>query len=398
MSVIQTKSHELRFEDVLRQIEAESPEAVRRREQGAFDEIAGPFSERLVLFGAGPLGEHVLAGLREAKLEPLAFSDNNEKLWGRAVSALKVISPAEAMGRYGDTACFVVTIYQGSSVRRQLASLGCPRVAPFVPLMWKYADIFIPQSGIEFPHKLSAEWDAIRHCYSILADDASRRELCEQLLWRYWLDYSALSPPLDGRDTYFPMDLLSPSPEEVFVDCGSFQGEALSSFAFHWHDRFRYIFALEPDSLSRKTLEIAANKMGLLERITILPYAVGRESCLVPFESTGTVTSHVMRDGHRRPSVECRRLDEIEWPFVPTYIKMDIEGAEPEALLGATDLLRSHYPVLAVCTYHRSEHLWEIPALIRSIAPDYNLYLRRYAEECWEGVCYAVPSRRLKRA
>jgi hypothetical protein len=74
---------------------------------------------------------------------------------------------------------------------------------------------------------------------------------------------------------------------------------------------------------------------------------------------------------------------------------MDIEGSEPEALRGSAQLLRQHRPVLAVCTYHRSEHLWEIPNLIRTICPDYMIFLRRYAEESWEGVCYAIPPDRL---
>jgi len=59
---------------------------------------------------------------------------------------------------------------------------------------------------------------------------------------------------------------------------------------------------------------------------------------------------------------------------------------------------RRHHPILAVLHLSRSEHLWAIPNLIRSIAPEYNLFLRRYAEECWEGVCYAIPDHRLKRA
>jgi hypothetical protein len=73
---------------------------------------------------------------------------------------------------------------------------------------------------------------------------------------------------------------------------------------------------------------------------------------------------------------------------------MDVEGAELEALAGASELLRRHHPVLAICTYHRSVHLWQIPNLIRSITPDYQIFLRRYGEECWEGVCYAIPKRR----
>ena len=142
MSEIQTKSHEPQLEDVLRQMEAESPEAVRLREQSAFDAIAGPSSERLVLFGAGPLGKAVLSGLRKAGVEPLAFADNEQQLWGQEVSGIPVLSPTDAVRQYCATACFVVTIYQGSSVRRQLSSLGCSRVAPFVALMWKYARYF----------------------------------------------------------------------------------------------------------------------------------------------------------------------------------------------------------------------------------------------------------------
>jgi hypothetical protein len=97
-------------------------------------------------------------------------------------------------------------------------------------------------------------------------------------------------------------------------------------------------------------------------------------------------------------SIDCRRLDDIDWSVTPTYIKMDIESAEPEAIAGGAELLRRHQPTLAICTYHRNEHLWDIPNLIHSISPDYHIFLRRYAEECWEGVCYAIPKHRLKRA
>ena len=391
-------NEDLALEKVLRQIESEPPEGVRARERNTFDEIAGPFSEHLVLFGAGTLGKDVLAGLRRAGIEPLSFADNNQRLSGKEVSGLLVLSPDEAVRVYGETACFVVTIYQGSRVRRQLASLGCRRVAPYVPLLWKYADIFIPQSGIELPHRLVEQCEAIRECHANLADDKSRRELREQLLWRYWLDYSALSQALEARDIYFPLELLAPLNDEVFVDCGSFQGDTLTSFVSHWEGRFQHIYALEPDSNSRAALAENAKTIGVADRVTVMPYAVGSQSGLVSFASMGTMASRVVRGAEQASSVECQRLDEISWPVLPTYIKMDIEGAEPEGVVGATGLLRQQHAVLAICTYHRSVHLWEIPNLIRSIAPDYNFFLRRYGEECWEGVCYAIPSHRLKRA
>ena len=385
------------LETILRRIEAEPTDTVRARERSAFDDLASPLGERLVLFGAGPLGKSVLAGLRKAGVEPLAFADNSRDLWHRQVMGLPVLSPTEAAERHGKTACFVVTIYQGSSVRRQLASLGCQRVVACAPLLWKYADIFIPQCSLELPHRFGEQCHSIRQCYAMLGDEPSKRELREQLLWRYWLDFSALSPPLDASDTYFPMDLLSPVPDEVFVDCGSFDGESTRRFNRHWGEEFRHVFAFEPDPVNRGALASNVKAMGIGDRVTVMPYAVGNTNGHVSFACNSSVTSRVTTPG-AGSAIECRRLDDIEWPLMPTYIKMDIESAEPEALAGASELLRRHQPVLAVCTYHRSEHLWQIPNLIRSISPEYHLFLRRYAEECWEGVCYAIPKRRLKRA
>ena len=385
------------LETILRRIETELPDTVRARERSAFDDLASPLGKRLVLFGAGPLGNGVLAGLRKAGVEPLAFADNNRDLWRQQVMGLPVLSPTEAAERHGKTACFVVTIYQGSSARRQLASLGCQRVVACAPLLWKYADIFIPQCGLELPHRFGEQCHSIRQCYATLGDELSKRDLREQLLWRYWLDFSALSPPLDASDTYFPMDLLSPVPDEVFVDCGSFDGDSIRSFNRHWGGEFRHVFAFEPDPVNRGALASNVEAMGIGDRVTVMPYAVGNTNGHVSFAFNSSASSHVTTQD-AGSAIECRRLDDIEWRLMPTYIKMDIESAEPEALAGASELLRRHQPVLAVCTYHRSEHLWQIPNLIRSISPEYHLFLRRYAEECWEGVCYAIPKRRLKRA
>jgi FkbM family methyltransferase len=385
------------LEAVLQRIRSESFDTVRAREKSTFASFAGPNEKRLILFGAGALGRLVLQGLEQVGVQPVAFADNNERLWHTEIAGVPVLPPATASDRYRDSGCFVVTVYNGSPARRQLKALGCKYVAPFAALFWEYADVFTPNFGIDLPHKLFAHAGEIRACDEALADEQSRRELAGQLEWRYWLDDGALPPPLNPSETYFPLELMVPSKNEVFVDCGSFQGDIIPSFSSHWNGSFQRIFALEPDPQNREALVSTTRNMGLADRVTVIPYAVGEKSGIVSFASTGTVTSQVIDGREGAISVECRRLDEISWPLTPTYIKMDIEGAEPQALMGATNLLRRHYPILAVCTYHRTEHLWQIPSLIRSIAPEYRLFLRRYAEECWEGVCYAIPDHRLKR-
>jgi FkbM family methyltransferase len=385
-----------RIETILERLQSEPLETVRAREQCAFAEFAGQNKEHLILHGAGPLGRLVLAGLEQVGLRPIAFTDNNEQLWHKRIGGVPVLPPSVASDHYRDSACFVVTIYNGSQARRQLRGLGCRNVAPFAALYWNYPEVFTPMFGIDLPHKLPAFVNEIRECHHILADEQSREELIGQIEWRYTMDFESLPAPLDPEGTYFPLDLVSPLEDEVFVDCGSFEGDTIPSFTSHWKSRFRHIFALEPDLQNRKILEAKNERLGLASRATVMPYAVGERNEMVAFASTGTVTSKITRNGPT--SVECRRLDAIDWSLTPTYLKMDIEGAEPQAIIGATELLQRHHPILAVCTYHRSEHLWQIPNLIRSIAPEYNLFLRRYAEECWEGLCYAIPNHRLKSA
>ncbi len=93
--------------------------------------------------------------------------------------------------------------------------------------------------------------------------------------------------------------------------------------------------------------------------------------------------------------IPCRRLDDVLGKTGASFIKMDIEGAEYDALCGAAEVIRRHHPVLSICLYHRQADVWKIPLLIHSMAENYRLFLRRYSDDCWEQVCYAIPENRL---
>lgn len=71
-------------------------------------------------------------------------------------------------------------------------------------------------------------------------------------------------------------------------------------------------------------------------------------------------------------------------------VKMDIEGAEIDALTGARDCLTRHQPRLAISAYHRPEHLWEIPTAILAANPRYRLHFGHHMPVKWESVYYAI--------
>uniref|UniRef100_Q025U0 Methyltransferase FkbM family n=1 Tax=Solibacter usitatus (strain Ellin6076) TaxID=234267 RepID=Q025U0_SOLUE len=386
------------LEDLLR--EGVSPAV--HREQTAFDELAGPFAKSIVLFGAGGLGRRTLAGLRRHGIEPLAFADNNPAAWGTSVEGITVFSPAEAASRFGDSAVFVVTVWGALSKDRmsarigQLQKLGCRRVVSFAPLYWKYPEGLLPHYGADLPHKVHESAAEVRAAFELWGDEASRFEYLNQIRWRLHMDFDCLNPPI-GHPIYFPQDLCPLSDEEVFVDCGAFDGDTLQLFLAESGAKFRKIVAFEPDPANFANLRENAARMPGADRqaIQVLHAATGARAETVCLKAEGTKSSVIGAVG---VEVDCVTLDNALSSTVPTYLKMDIEGAEVDSLIGASRTIRDHAPVLAICCYHAQDHLWKIPLLIHSLNPGYRFFLRPHDLEMWDLVCYAIPAERLKHA
>jgi hypothetical protein len=84
-------------------------------------------------------------------------------------------------------------------------------------------------------------------------------------------------------------------------------------------------------------------------------------------------------------------LDELMPNSVVDFIKFDVEGAEVPAVMGARQLIQRSRPVLVLSLYHRPADLWEIPALIASLCPNYNFYIRQHFNNSFDSVFYAIP-------
>src|SRR5205085_4889 len=78
------------LQELLAELRSESPEQMEERTAGAFDRIAGPYSDKVLIFGTGYLGKLALSGLRNAGVEPVAFCDNNSRLWDSEIAGIPV--------------------------------------------------------------------------------------------------------------------------------------------------------------------------------------------------------------------------------------------------------------------------------------------------------------------
>ncbi len=372
---------------------AADPARVAAHLGGLYDAATGALGSRIVLYGAGHFGRRTLAGLRRSGVEPLAFADSNPTLWGECIDGLTVLSPADAKRHYAENATFVVNVFHGTPIREELRAEGCRSVVPASYVYLKHAAAFLPYGGYCLPEDTIGHADALRETMALWADDASREAFVAQLRWRLSLDGSLLPPPTPTEETYFIPEI-APIDGETFVDCGAFDGDSVQAFLDRYGDGAGRAIAIEPDPANGAALLRRMSNRADGGKVVVHAAAASSEPGILQFEATGTAAS-TLTDGGTL-TVRAERLDDLLADETPTYLKMDIEGAEMDALRGAAGTIRRHRPVLAICLYHKPEDLWQIPLYIDSLGVDYRYLLRVHAEECWEIVLYAVPAERLR--
>ena len=85
-----------------------------------------------------------------------------------------------------------------------------------------------------------------------------------------------------------------------------------------------------------------------------------------------------------------RAVDSVLAGAPCTMLKLDVEGAEREALRGAAQTIARWQPRLNVACYHRNEDLFGLPLLVHTLTPAYRLYLRHHPYvPAWDVNLYA---------
>ena len=88
---------------------------------------------------------------------------------------------------------------------------------------------------------------------TLWADQASRYEYLAQMRWRLQLDFDGLPSPVKHAQ-YFPPDLFDIKEDEIFVDCGAYDGDSLRVFMERQPVFGGRWIAIEPDPLNLRAL------------------------------------------------------------------------------------------------------------------------------------------------
>ena len=260
-------------------------------------------------------------------MEWMGFIDNDNQKWGGYCDGLPILSPADAPH---DATIFLANRYHHAEIYQQLRNAG-------------FADAQLVNLGK-------------------IIDEMAQKQ-------------------------YFDLEALPHAEKESFADVGALNGETAKEFLRWAGDTADHVWCFEPDARNAEKCRTTLPELEKAGKLTVVPKGAWSEHTTLSFCAQANGISAV---GAGDDTVETTTLDKVFADEPITFIKMDIEGAEFEALRGCECTIRTQRPKLAISVYHKPGDIVDLAQLILAYQPDYRLYLRHYCIFDNETVLYAI--------
>lgn len=193
---------------------------------------------------------------------------------------------------------------------------------------------------------------------------------------------------VDEYSQYFEEGIVEPGKNEVFVDCGFFEGETTKRFVEWCGRNYEQIYAFEPNKHNIAEA-IRKNDINRINNLNIINKGVWEDTRNLNLMVTDRGDScYICEEGNE--TIQVTSIDDVLNGNRATFIKMDVEGSELKALHGARITIEKYRPRLAICIYHKPEDIVEIQDYISSLDSNYKFYIRQYSNYSNELVLYAV--------
>lgn len=215
--------------------------------------------------------------------------------------------------------------------------------------------------------------------YEILQDYRSKKVLYAILSNWYDFDFQTLGSASEHNYThYFDLDVIQVREDEVFVDLGSFTGDTVLDYLNQYGtEKYKNIYCYE---ITDESFDILKRNLSYYPNIHCFRKAVSEKKGTLYFQKSSVDNSANMvadKKGMESEIIESVTLDDDIKEKI-TLIKMDIEGSEEKAILGARRHISEEHPKLLISVYHNHEDIWKLPKLLKEMWNGYHLRLRYY--------------------
>lgn len=182
---------------------------------------------------------------------------------------------------------------------------------------------------------------------------------------------------------------------DIVIDAGACWGDTSLYFAFKTGVSGKvYAFEFIPDNITifkknctlnsdlEKRIELIQQPLWSVSDIPIY-YVSNGPASLVDFEKIPNASGE-------SKTITIDDFVKIKNILKVDFIKMDIEGAELDALKGVSETIKKFKPKLAICLYHNINDFGTIPKFLNDLNLGYKFYLGHYTIHTEETVLFAT--------
>lgn len=346
-------------------------------EQTVWDRLARE-TRPIVLYGMGDGADKILRQFEIHDIQASGVFASDEFVRGHSFAGFPVRTLAQTVEHFGEDLVIVLSFAsQRPEVLQKMYDLDArfDVVAPDVPVAGD--GLF----DLEFARAHESELDMAA---ALMADERSSDVLDKMICFKLTGKLHYLRDGEDDKLEAFT-EIMKPHKNEHFVDLGAYNGDTIRELLGYTDGAFASVTALEPDR--RNFRKLKAFTETLLGDITLEQAGAWDCDCVKTFAAKAGRNSRLAGKG---VETQMRAVDSVLAGAPCTMLKLDVEGAEHQALRGAAQTIARWKPRLNVACYHRNEDLFAVPLLVHELNPAYELYLRHHPYvPAWDVNLYA---------
>jgi len=241
------------------------------------------------------------------------------------------------------------------------------------PIYWKFNETLFRIDGRAY---FNANAKRVEFVTNLFCDEESKKTFIGIINSRQI--HKKINFIYHGSDTqYFINDFFKYGKNEVFIDCGAYDGDTIENFLKLQNMEYDKIIAFEPGMENYKVLESKFKG----DKFLLINKGVYSKNTKLYFSenASGGEISEIPTGMKNEVEIEVMAIDSLTDIKKVTFIKMDIEGAEMDALNGARETILRDKPRLAICIYHSNEDMLRIAEWIHNLVPEYKFYCRHHS-------------------
>ena len=363
----------------------------------------------IFLYGMGKGADIILNIMNKKGIVPTGIFANDEFVRGHNFRGFKVERYSDVCKKYNDfivVLCYAANNSKVISRIKEIANAH-PFYAPDLPVVHFQTGTYNIDEYLfdhEFLRKHKTE---LKAAYNLLADEQSRFVFNNIIRFKITGDIKYLSECETEKSE--ALGLLKLENDETIIDCGAYNGDTILEMLEFTNKNYKQIYAIEPDIKNftklKRNLSFLQNDVHFINAAVYDKLSADEN---IKFTSYSSKSSHITNFNEENKNISTNKsvdilnetslnvpgeqitnnssgtpldidiitLDSLK--VRPTLIKMDIEGAELNALNGSEKTITKYHPKLYICAYHRNEDLFSLPLKIKSLHDGYKIYLRHH--------------------